>query len=153
MLEEFRAMSQRDPLAPAVRELLRDPLDGRAKLWTVWRALQCRREYERLFRQSEYLAVQARGAAARHALAFARRADDGGVLVATGRLYASLAPRAGELPLGAEVWGDAALDVRFLPADTRLTNVLTGETLAPQDGAIPLAALFAHFNAALLCWR
>ncbi|HEY9380179.1 MAG TPA: malto-oligosyltrehalose synthase, partial [Burkholderiales bacterium] len=152
MLDEMKALAAQNDLASSVRGLLENIHDGRAKLWTTWRALQLRREREALFRQSDYLAVAAQGDAARHVLSFARRHNGSGIVVATGRLYASLGVVAGQLPLGATVWGDAVLDVGFVPTDTRLTNVLTGEMLAPRGGKLPLADVFAHFSAALLVY-
>jgi len=154
MLRELQAMAERPQLAEAVRSLI-EPAhihDGRAKLWVTWRALGLRREREALFRDGDYLPVQALGARAAHVLAFARRLGGQGAILAVGRLYASLGLEAGEPPLGAAVWGDGGLDAGFLPEGVRLTNVLTGEKLAPRDGMLPLAEVFAHFNAALLVY-
>ncbi|HEY9396606.1 MAG TPA: malto-oligosyltrehalose synthase [Burkholderiales bacterium] len=152
MLDEMKALAARNDHASAVRGLLEHAHDGRAKLWVTWCALQLRREREALFRQSDYLAVAAEGETARHVLSFARRHNDSGIVVATGRLYASLGLEVGQLPLGATVWGEAMLDVSFVPNGAHLTNVLTGEMLVPREGKLPLADVFANFSAALLVY-
>jgi len=152
LLRDAQTMAGRQDLATAARELLQPEHihDGRAKFWVVWRALQLRREWETLFRQSDYLPVQAQGERAAHLLAFARRHEEAGVICVVGRLYASLGLEVGEPPLGERAWGDTALDLSFLPPQTRLTNVLTGEMLRCHDGQLPVASLFANFSAALL---
>jgi (1->4)-alpha-D-glucan 1-alpha-D-glucosylmutase len=139
--------------AQSVRRLFDDPFDGRAKLWLTWRALQLRRECEALFRRGDYHPLAVSGARSRHALAYARRLGEAGIVVAAARLFASMALEPGALPAGEGAWGDTALDLAFLPAGTRLTNVLTGEALETDaSGRLPLARAMAHFPGALLAY-
>ncbi len=126
------------------------PYDGRAKLWTIWRALELRRRQPDLFAHGDYHPVALTGAKSGHALAYARRLDGGALVVIAGRLFASLGLAPGVLPAGAAAWGDTVADVAFLPAGTRLENALTGELLAVDNGSLPLARALARFPGAVL---
>jgi (1->4)-alpha-D-glucan 1-alpha-D-glucosylmutase len=124
--------------------------DGRAKLWTIWRALLARRERPELFERGDYLPLALAGARARNAVAFARRHDGVVLVVVAGRLFASLGLEPGTIPVGAAAWDDTAADVSFLPGPARLRNALTGETLTVSEGRLPLAQALARFPGALL---
>jgi (1->4)-alpha-D-glucan 1-alpha-D-glucosylmutase len=136
-----------------VQALCAQPHDGRAKLWVTWRALALRRERPELFAHGNYHAITVAGARARHAVAYARRLGDGGVVVVAGRLFASLGLDAGTLPVGPAAWGDTTADVSFLPEGARLTNWLTGEIVGCRDGRLPLARALDAFPGALLAYE
>lgn len=141
-------------LPARVRAFFEEPWDGRPKLWLTWRALQLRSGRERLFMEGDYLPVAVDGARSRHVVAFARRLDACGIVVAAGRLFASMGLEPGELPLGRAAWGDTALDLSFVPEGTQLTNVLTGESMEPGTHArLPLARAMAHFPGALIAYE
>lgn len=124
--------------------------DGRAKLWTIWRALRARRERPELFERGDYLPLALSGARARNAVAFVRRHGGATLVVVAGRLFASLGLEPGTIPLGEAAWGDTSADVSFLPAPARLHNALTGESLTLSDGRLPLARALGRFPGALL---
>ncbi len=86
-----------------------------------------------------------------HVVAYARRLGLAGVVVVPGRLFASLGLDVGGAPLGAAAWGDTAVDLSFIPAGTRLENLLTGETLAPGV-VLELGRALAYFPGALLAY-
>jgi (1->4)-alpha-D-glucan 1-alpha-D-glucosylmutase len=136
----------------SVRALFDAPFDGRAKLFVLARGLALRREQPALFAYGDYRPVRVAGAKADHVVAFARTHEDGVVVVATGRLFASLGVAAGVVPLAA-AWGDAALDLSFVPRGTELRDALTGRSVAASDDPVPVARLFADFPGALLCFR
>ena len=67
-----------------VRDMAAHPEDGRVKLFTMWRALHCRRERSAVFRSGVYERLDASGPRADNLFAFARvAADDAAVVVAT----------------------------------------------------------------------
>ncbi|MCC7327643.1 MAG: malto-oligosyltrehalose synthase [Burkholderiales bacterium] len=129
--------------------LFASPYDGRAKLWVVLRALALRREHPELFAHGGYRRVDVAGAHGDHVVAFARTHGRGGVVVVSGRMFATLGPAVGELPVG-DAWGDTTLDLAFLVPGTRLTNVLTGESFASVQPDAAIAKLCADFPGALL---
>jgi len=155
LLEELEAIAA-GPVAalPAgVRAFFDEPNDGRAKLWLVWRALQFRREREPLFLRGGYHPVAASGARSRHVVAYARRLGDAGIVVAAGRLFASMGLEPGALPVGEPTWSDTVLDLAFLPAGTHLVNVLTGESLETDvSRRLALSRAITHFPGALLAY-
>jgi (1->4)-alpha-D-glucan 1-alpha-D-glucosylmutase len=134
-----------------VPALFESPYDGRAKLWVILRALALRRERPALFAEGGYRRIAVTGAHAEHIVAFARLHGREGVVVAAGRLFASLGLAVGTLPLG-RVWRDTALDLSFLPPATRLSSLLTDETFLPEKNPVRLAQLCAVFPCALLHW-
>ena len=142
-----------DAMASSVRAFFAVPHDGRAKLWLAWRALQFRRRYEELFLKGNYHPVAVAGSRARHVVAYARGAGDAGIVVAAGRLFASMGLEPGVLPVDEAVWGDTALDLAFLPAGTCLVNVLTGESRRTDaSGRLLLTRAMTHFPGALLAY-
>jgi len=153
LLEEVRDMAQRPGFAPAARALAEHPYDGRAKLLVTWRLLDLRRELPGLFADGGYEPLEPAGARAAHVLAYARRHDQGTLVVIAGRLYARLMGDPGSLPLGAAVWHDTHLEPAGLAEGTRLENLLTGETVTVRDGRIELAHAFASFPGAALLAR
>src|SRR4029434_9078788 len=56
----------------AARKLLDTWIDGRAKLWLIWRILTLRERHARWFDEASYLPLAARGSKAAHLCAFAR---------------------------------------------------------------------------------
>ncbi|MCZ7563474.1 MAG: malto-oligosyltrehalose synthase [Burkholderiales bacterium] len=137
-------------LAHVARAMANAPENGRAKLWTTWRALELRREHPQLFERGDYVPLAVAGARAQHVVAFARRHEGCAVIAVAGRLWTSLGAEVGTPPLGEAAWGDTTLSLAPLAPAEPAVNVLTGEALAAAGGELRLAALFAHFPAALL---
>ena len=155
LLEQLQrvAAAPAHSLAASVLGFFEEPLDGRVKLWLIWRALQFRRAHDDLFLKGEYHPVPLSGERSHNAVAYTRRLGGAGVVVAAGRLFASMGLQAGVLPLGEAAWGDTALDLSFLPQSVRLFNVLTGESLRTDaSGRLPLAGAMANFPGALLAY-
>jgi (1->4)-alpha-D-glucan 1-alpha-D-glucosylmutase len=152
----LRALRRRRPSPRFAADLVSTMADGRIKLFVTQRALACRRERPDLFAAGDYLPLDARGPAADHAVAFARRLTDpeAEVIVAVPRLVAGLCR--GELvpPTGRAVWGNTALPVPGHAAGQAYRNLFTDEILrtVAGDGAteLPLADVFASFPVALL---
>jgi len=149
MLEELTgAMAHVSARAAVTQELVKAKEDGRAKLYLIREALACRRAHAALFREGEYRPLETLGTLAEHVLGFARVAKEAVALTIVPRLLARRGIEAP--PLGEAYWGD---DTRLLvppEAGPRLVNRLTGEHLAVDRGALPLADVFASFPVALL---
>jgi (1->4)-alpha-D-glucan 1-alpha-D-glucosylmutase len=139
---------ERPPDPAIARDALAGWRDGRVKLLVTARALHLRRSLTDVFRDGAYLPLATDGAQARHAIAFARRADERWVLALVPRLPVGLAP-VGVPPLGRDVWNDTAA---VLPgsAPARYRDALTGALLTTVDGRISLADAFATLPLALL---
>jgi len=155
LLGELQAIAAgpAEALPVAVRAFFDAPYDGRAKLWLTWRALQFRRAHDELFLKGDYLPLAVSGERSRHALAYARRLGEAGIVAIAGRLFASMGLEHGALPVGAAAWGDTVLDLSFLPEGAQLVNVLTGEVLEPDASRhLALARALAQFPGALLAY-
>ncbi len=103
------ALADAPARAAALRQWLAGAVDGRAKFWVTWRALQLRRDAEAMLRRAEYLPLAVRGSAAQHVVAFARR--DGAQLAGGGGRAAGrrrCGAGVGAAPVG-ECWGDTAI--------------------------------------------
>jgi len=153
LLEGCRALAGRDDFASGVRDLARTAGDGRAKLWTISRSLQLRREHPELFAQGDYQPLAASGARHEHIVAFARRHGDWVLIAVAGRLWARLGGAAGTVPLGSAFWNDTAVDLSPLPPIGDAVNVLTGKPVHPLDGRLRIAEAYADFPAALILCR
>jgi (1->4)-alpha-D-glucan 1-alpha-D-glucosylmutase len=133
-------------LARELRASIAD--DGRAKLFLTWRTLRCRAKRPELFRDGDYLPLEASGARADHVCAFARRLEGGALVVAVGRWFVKLADGALDAQLDGYDWGDTSIP---LPSPGVYRSVLTGRTVAAEgDTRVAAAELFADFPVALL---
>jgi (1->4)-alpha-D-glucan 1-alpha-D-glucosylmutase len=147
LLEALEGAAEDDARLPELlRELVNNIADGRAKLYTTWRALTFRKQRSALFERGSYEPIAAHGERAEHVVAFARRHEAERVVVAVGRWFAALPLRPGAAA-PSFVWGDTTV---ALPAG-EYRNVLSGRTLAAGDAVgVGAEELFADFPVALL---
>jgi (1->4)-alpha-D-glucan 1-alpha-D-glucosylmutase len=129
-----------DPCPEDAARLLASAEDGAIKLWAVSRLLAARRTEPELFARGAYLPLAVEGRGARHVIAFARQHEGRTSVTVAARLTALLRP-GGEMPAGAEAWGDTTI---LLPhrRPGALTDVLTGTRIVARD-AVPAAELLA----------
>ena len=131
-------------------ELLSNWPDGRIKLYTIYKALNFRRENRDLFLEGEYLPLNVSGKLGRNIVAFARKKGELWSLVAVPRLVAKMASSGLH---SKEMWGENVLDIPP-EAPRPWTNIFTGENLqasgAPEAKNLPLSSLFSGFPVALL---
>jgi (1->4)-alpha-D-glucan 1-alpha-D-glucosylmutase len=155
LLWELEALADKPALDEAVLQLARQPLDGRAKLWVIWRLLALHEREPEFFCHGRYVALATRGEKCDHVLAHARQHGEHTLVVVAGRLFFRLLGEAGRLPLGDAVWGDTAVELAEtlgLPEGARFLDLLTGRTLTVGANQLSLGTLFSHCPAAAL-WR
>ena len=106
-----------------------------------------------LFERGEYLQLEVAGGYTPHVCAFARRLGNATAVVVAPRFLTDIAPYPDTLPLGKEVWRNAAVILPFDDAGVRYTNIFTGEviTTARSKGAtvLSLSEMLKHFPVAL----
>jgi (1->4)-alpha-D-glucan 1-alpha-D-glucosylmutase len=141
--------------AAFAERLLREPEDGRVKLYVTSRALRFRRSHPDLFARGEYVPLAASGESAAGVVAFARRLGDGEVLAVAGRFFTRLANRhTPGPPLGVEAWGDTSLALGERLAAGRFRDVFTGVEVTMTEGrgggSLGLATIFSRLPVALL---
>lgn len=155
MLAQARDLAALPDRAPALRQLLDEAVDGRAKFWATWCALQLRVANEAMLRNADYLPLAVRGQRAEHVVAFARRAAGRWVVVVGTRLFASLGLPVGEPPIGA-VWGDTEIvwpdsdGGAAATAGAWLADAVSGQRHAIVGSALPLARVLRLFPVAAL---
>ncbi len=150
-LAALHALENSEGPAAVVADLLGNLADGRAKLWTMHRALDLRRQEHALFRRGEYLALEVTGERQEHVIAFLRGNPASGrnVLVVLPRFACTLMRGKAQLPLG-EAWGKDQLRLPVL-AGTQYRNIFTGESVTVSDQqTLALSTLFATYPVALL---
>jgi (1->4)-alpha-D-glucan 1-alpha-D-glucosylmutase len=155
-LAALEAGSRNDqaPSAGFLRRLVSRPEDGRIKLQLIRSALSARRSQPRLFLEGSYHPLEARGARAKHVLAFARRAGKQLAVVVVPRLPRTLVGDGARAPLGPRVWGDTVLRLPPELAGRSLRSALTRSRVAvprPDSGPpqVRLAVLLAELPVAL----
>lgn len=148
-----RAETAGAKLATFARELVDNKEDGRIKLYTLFRALHCRRGHPGLYATGDYLPAEIDGPRCEHAFGFVRRRHDALAVAVVPRLLTSLVSAA-EAPLGEKVWDDTVLILPESVPDRPLTNAFSGDvvSLIQREGraALRLSDAFAHFPVALL---
>jgi (1->4)-alpha-D-glucan 1-alpha-D-glucosylmutase len=152
--EAFRSLIARARLDPVcnIREMWKNWSDGGVKLFTIWKALCCRRQYAELFREGEFIPVEVAGGRSRHLISFLRQRGSEQALIAIPRWTAGhLDGDDCTLPEG--FWADTALQ---LPPGSPLCwrNVFTGKTIDNKSGEgnpyLVAGEVLAHFPVALL---
>ena len=144
MLTQLQSECGRDgPDSRWVRALVDNPNDGRCKLYLIWKTLQFRRAHEALFRDGEYLPLKVSGDHAAKICAFARRHGGELAIVIAPRLYLRLLGERTDPPLGADVWGNTAIELpRGYDTSISLKNVLGGAgSVTVEPGADPSLAV------------
>ena len=149
LLAEAEALWQRPDRSAGLQEVLARAVDGDAKFWVTWRALQLKREFGPALARADYLPLEVRGVHAAHVVAFARRAGPRWVVVVGTRLSVALGQ--GVAPVGA-AWGDTA--IVWPPAGPavphRLDDAISGRRIVVRGDALPLAEALREFPVAAL---
>ena len=148
LAELDREIADAPSLATVARRLVETKEDGRIKLFVIRQALALRRHQTLLFQTGEYRSLEAQGERAEHVCAFARVRGGESVIVLVPRLLA--AGNLADPPLGREAWGEDNRVAVAADAGERFRNVLTGEEVEVEGGAISVAATLASFPVALL---
>ncbi|MBA3034510.1 MAG: malto-oligosyltrehalose synthase [Gammaproteobacteria bacterium] len=151
LLAEVKALVDAPPAQwpQRLQPLVTNMADGRIKLYTHWQSLSLRARWPEVFRDGDYLPLTVSGAGAMHACAFARRHAGRTLIALVPRLPARLLGDHHALPLGAEVWGDTAIELPDDLAELEWDNALTGEH-HPASRNLALGQLLNCFPVALL---
>jgi (1->4)-alpha-D-glucan 1-alpha-D-glucosylmutase len=154
LLEGLGKRIAADELAALARELVERWGDGRIKLYTIHRALMCRRMYPGLFQTGEFVPLRTGGTWAEHICAFARRQATETLLTVVPRLTARLTNNGARLPLGQEIWGDTWIGLPATLPVSPYVNLLTGAevaaALSESGSSLAVGELLAEFPVALL---
>jgi len=140
------------------RELLADFHDGRAKMYTICRALAVRNAWPDVFARGAYVPLETTGKRGSHICAFQRSLGGRWVIAAAPRFYATLLQGKTGLPLGPDIWEDTGLK---LPSEVRNViweNVFSGEPLGSNlagtgSDCLKAATIFSSWPVALLTGR
>lgn len=149
--QAIAALSDAAARSAALQRLLAGAVDGRAKFWVTWRALQLRRDAQAMLCRAEYLPLAVRGSAAQHVVAFARCDGAMWLVVIASRLSATLCPGAGTVPVGA-CWGDTAVvwPEGDGPAAAWLEDRIALRRHAVRDGVLMLSDVLREWPVAAL---
>ncbi|MBC5992348.1 malto-oligosyltrehalose synthase [Pontibacter cellulosilyticus] len=129
------------------RELLQNWESGEVKLYLIYKALNARHYFQQLFSHGEYIPLNVTGKYKNHALAFARHFKNEWAIVVVPLLLTKLVSKS-NLPLGAEVWEDTAIEI---PEDAPSQwSFVFGKDTWQGSNTIPLAEIFKTFPVAFL---
>jgi (1->4)-alpha-D-glucan 1-alpha-D-glucosylmutase len=116
--------------------------DGKIKLALTHRLLALRQECAELFRRGDYQPLQVNGAHRDHVIAFSRSYGSDAIIVAVGRLFASLTEKGRHWPR-AESWNGSLTLMGLTPVDSAMGQITNVDE-------IPLATLFKSMPVAIL---
>jgi (1->4)-alpha-D-glucan 1-alpha-D-glucosylmutase len=126
LLDEIEKRSKQDPL-PLACELVQNWQDGRIKLYLIWRILNLRRKYPRVFLDGQFLPMKMTGGRETNLIAYARRRGNTWIMTVVPRWLArsKVSPDLARLH---KFWLGSHI---ALPGNTPQSwlNVLTGETV------------------------
>jgi (1->4)-alpha-D-glucan 1-alpha-D-glucosylmutase len=108
------------------RNWLENFKDGRIKLFFTSQSLRLRRQFPRLFRDSQYIGLTVEGEQKSHIVAFIRKNSCETLLVVTPRRIATMLDRMGTL-VEEKTWGDTMIIVPNEFYNVSLINIFTGE--------------------------
>ena len=134
------------------RHLLAEWPDGRIKLYMIWKALGCRRKQPTLFREGEFIPLEAAGDQSHHILGFLRRHGEEHAVIIIPRWVTNI-PRSVETTMLGTFW--SGIDLKLpVSSPNSWRNVFTAKTTEtrPGDGnpCIAVSDLFQDFPVALL---
>ena len=151
LLDEIEKRSKQDPLRHA-RELVQNWHDGSIKLYLIWRILNLRRKYPRVFLDGQFLPMKTTGGREANLITYARRRGNTWIMTIVPRWLArSKVPPA--LTRLHKFWLGSHI---ALPANAPQSwlNVLTGETVKTsrlrRAPTLSLADVFKNFPVAVL---
>lgn len=132
-----------------VRELWRDPEDGRIKLFVTNQLLNRRRDEGDLFALGAYRPLAVEGERTGHVVAFARRWQDRMAITIAGRFFTRLLDDGRRVP-PSEAWGDTVVRMPADWAPGALQDAITGATIYPQAIGVRVAGALAAMPCAVL---
>jgi (1->4)-alpha-D-glucan 1-alpha-D-glucosylmutase len=154
ILEELKRKEGEMTGAALAWELTQHAVDGRIKMYAMYKALAHRRINSGLYRNGEYVPLSARGPKSGNLCAFMRRTNGASAIVAVPRFLTGLISGTGAAPFGKGVWEDTML---VLPEDAQgesYRNVFTGEIVTANaeggEKGILCSNIFGSFPVALL---
>jgi (1->4)-alpha-D-glucan 1-alpha-D-glucosylmutase len=141
--------------APLVERLIRQPEDGRIKLYITTRSLRFRKAHRELFEEGEYLPLRAMGGRENHVIAFARRRGQDEALVVASRFFTRHGiTRSVSGWVGPDTWRDTALLLPEHSSGARYRDVFTGTEFTAQatrdGGSLSIAGVLQRLPVALL---
>jgi (1->4)-alpha-D-glucan 1-alpha-D-glucosylmutase len=143
-IQTMEQLSERD-----ARALVADWGSGAIKLRVMKTGLEARDGMAELFAKGTYLPLSAKGACARHVVAFARCLGTQAILAIAPRLPLRLLRGLATPLIPAEVWGDAGITLPDELAGRGWRNLFDG-TDHPADGGLQLRNVLRSFPVALL---
>lgn len=123
-------LAEQDPAA-----LLREPQDGRIKLFVTNAGLRLRRELPHVFVGGDYLPLATEVTVSADVVAFARLWGDDAVIAAVPRLVAGLVNDERPSPIDGECWKTSRVMLPEALRGRTFQNVLTGEEVRPTEAA------------------
>ncbi|MGB3204942.1 MAG: malto-oligosyltrehalose synthase [Crinalium sp.] len=144
-LQDIKQKAQTDVLSLA-SELLSTKEDARIKLFLTHKLLEARTEYLDLFKEGDYLPLEATGEFQDNIVALVRQYE-GKVAIAIAPRFLTQLIQPGEYPLG-EVWRDTRIELpQGMPSSWK--DAITGQTIQ-LDGKVVIAEALKYFPVALL---
>ncbi len=132
------------------RQLLKDPADGRLKLYLTHKFLVFRKQHPDLFSEGTYTPVKVQGKQEGKVLAFIRQGGNSNCLIVAPLFPALVSGNLNDIP-SATKWGDTRLDLsRESSLPQTWTNELTAEKIQSADGSFALSELLSQLPVALL---
>jgi (1->4)-alpha-D-glucan 1-alpha-D-glucosylmutase len=101
-------------------------------------------------RHGDYQPLVVEGASAEYLVAFARHDDSGTLITVAPRLIMSVSRDFSSLPRSSRTWGDTRLLLPPWARQPRYRHVLTGETVEPGEGHLPVAEILRTCPVGLL---
>ncbi|MDK2821686.1 MAG: (1-_4)-alpha-D-glucan 1-alpha-D-glucosylmutase [Clostridia bacterium] len=137
------------------QELLSNWKNGEVKLYLTYKALNFRKNSEKIFKEGEYIPVKVQGTYEEHICSFLRKLENNWVLIVVPRLMVGLQEemfnqvQINTLTLKKINWKETSL---LLPEEVpeKWYNIFTGEEVTKKDKNIKIDQLFKNFPVALL---
>ena len=115
--------------------LLREPQDGRIKMFVTTAGLQLRRELPHVFVGGDYLPLATEVTVSADVVAFARLSGDDVVIAVAPRLVAGLVNEERPSPLGGECWKTSRIILPDALRHRTFRNCFTNEEVRPTEAA------------------
>ena len=115
-LKEIQQLQEKEPLC-LLKSLLKNPNNGKIKLYLTYQLLKLRHKENDIFRKGSFYPLPIRGKYQHHVIAYLRESKYKGIIVIVPRFLARIV-RAGQYPFGENIWKNTSIQLPFPKKET-----------------------------------
>ncbi len=131
-----------------LQNILKNPSDGKIKIFMVYKALQLRNEKPEIFNEGNFIPIEAGGKYKENIIVYARNTEDDFVITIVPRFLTNIVEE-NNLPVDRDIWDDTYIKLNKINPGSSIKNYFSGEIFERND-KISVGEIFKNFPYGLL---